>query len=121
MNSQSKNIQFSLLKGQDMVKISEFEVTHRDLYSSGQGAERAPAKDGVLDRRLVGSLRGFQVLSAKPWILCRVYPIKAATVKHAVSLLQPASVIMHTSSWSCQSFTSAILNMSLLFSKTSAR
>ena len=51
-----KNIQFSLLKGQDMVKISEFEVTHRDLYSGGPGAERAPARDGVLDRRLVNIL-----------------------------------------------------------------
>lgn len=30
--------------------MSEFEITHRDLYTP---ADRLPAKDGVLDRRLV--------------------------------------------------------------------
>jgi hypothetical protein len=32
------------------VKISEFQVTHRDLYTT---PDRAPVKNGVLDRRLV--------------------------------------------------------------------
>lgn len=45
-----KKLQFSLLNAQDTVKIAEFEVTHRDLYTA---AERLPVKDGVLDRRLV--------------------------------------------------------------------
>jgi hypothetical protein len=35
------------------VKLAEFEVTHRDLYTA---PERAPVKDGVLDRRLVSEL-----------------------------------------------------------------
>jgi DNA-directed RNA polymerase III subunit RPC1 len=46
----SKKLQFSLLNAQDTVKISEFEVTHRDLYTA---TDRLPVKDGVLDRRLV--------------------------------------------------------------------
>ncbi|KAF8516014.1 hypothetical protein BU17DRAFT_76736 [Hysterangium stoloniferum] len=44
-----KKIQFSLLSQQEVVKISEFQVTHRDLYTPG---DRLPVKDGVLDRRL---------------------------------------------------------------------
>ncbi|KII96076.1 hypothetical protein PLICRDRAFT_130272 [Plicaturopsis crispa FD-325 SS-3] len=44
-----KKLQFSLLNAQDTVKISEFEVTHRDLYTP---VDRLPVKDGVLDRRL---------------------------------------------------------------------
>ncbi|KIK07595.1 hypothetical protein K443DRAFT_86774 [Laccaria amethystina LaAM-08-1] len=44
-----KKIQFSLLNAQDTVKISEFEVTHRDLYTP---TDRLPVKNGVLDRRL---------------------------------------------------------------------
>lgn len=45
-----KQLQFSLLNPQDVVKLSEFQVTHRDLYTA---TDRAPVKDGVLDRRLV--------------------------------------------------------------------
>ncbi|KAH9049136.1 beta and beta-prime subunits of DNA dependent RNA-polymerase [Lactarius hengduanensis] len=44
-----KKIQFSTLTAQDVVRISEFQVTHRDLYTA---TDRAPVKDGVLDRRL---------------------------------------------------------------------
>ncbi|KAH9935894.1 beta and beta-prime subunits of DNA dependent RNA-polymerase [Epithele typhae] len=44
-----KKLQFSLLDNQDAVKISEFEVTHRDLYTA---VDRLPVKNGVLDRRL---------------------------------------------------------------------
>jgi DNA-directed RNA polymerase III subunit RPC1 len=46
----SKKLQFSLLNPQDTVKLSEYEVTHRDLYTA---TDRAPVKNGVLDRRLV--------------------------------------------------------------------
>jgi hypothetical protein len=46
----SKELQFSLLNAQDTVRISEFEVTHRDLYTP---TDRLPVKHGVLDRRLV--------------------------------------------------------------------
>ncbi|KAJ8514890.1 hypothetical protein ONZ45_g7635 [Pleurotus djamor] len=44
-----QKLQFSLLNAQDTVKISEYEVTHRDLYTP---IDRLPVKDGVLDRRL---------------------------------------------------------------------
>ncbi|CAE7102077.1 unnamed protein product, partial [Rhizoctonia solani] len=44
-----KHIQFGLLSAQDVVKISEFEVTHRDLYTAG---DRLPVRNGPLDRRL---------------------------------------------------------------------
>ncbi|KAG2125902.1 hypothetical protein BD769DRAFT_1736203 [Suillus cothurnatus] len=44
-----KQLQFSLLNAQDTVKISEFQITHRDLYTP---TDRLPVKDGVLDRRL---------------------------------------------------------------------
>lgn len=46
----SKKLQFCILSNQDAVKISEFEVTHRDLYTP---TDRLPVKNGVLDRRLV--------------------------------------------------------------------
>ncbi|KAI0751657.1 beta and beta-prime subunits of DNA dependent RNA-polymerase [Daedaleopsis nitida] len=44
-----KALQFSLLNNQDTVKLAEFEVTHRDLYTP---IDRLPVKNGVLDRRL---------------------------------------------------------------------
>lgn len=56
----SKKLQFSILNNQDAVKVSEFEVTHRDLYTP---TDRLPVKNGVLDRRLVRPLLV---------ILCRV-------------------------------------------------
>jgi hypothetical protein len=48
-----KQIQFSLFSAQDVVNMSEFEITHRELYTN---PDRLPAKDGVLDRRLVRDL-----------------------------------------------------------------
>ncbi|TIA73384.1 hypothetical protein E3P92_01635 [Wallemia ichthyophaga] len=44
-----KHIQFSTLSPQELVKISETEVTHNGLYS--QTPDRAPQRNGVLDRR----------------------------------------------------------------------
>ncbi|KAN0097898.1 hypothetical protein V8E55_002344 [Tylopilus felleus] len=44
-----KQLQFSILNAQDTVKLAEFQVTHRDLYTP---TDRLPVKDGVLDRRL---------------------------------------------------------------------
>ena len=46
----SKELQFGLLSPQDIVKLAEFEVTHRDLYTY---PDRHPSQNGVLDRRLV--------------------------------------------------------------------
>ncbi len=48
-----KKLQFSLFNNQDTVKLAEFEVTHRDLYTP---IDRLPVKNGVLDRRLVRAL-----------------------------------------------------------------
>lgn len=51
---QSKKIQFSVFNDQDVVKLSEFQVTHRDLYTA---TDRVPVKNGVLDRRLVSGTK----------------------------------------------------------------
>ncbi|KIM21606.1 hypothetical protein M408DRAFT_18355 [Serendipita vermifera MAFF 305830] len=50
-----KQLQFSLLSSQDIVKLAEFEVTHRDLYTY---PERLPSQNGVLDRRLGTTEKG---------------------------------------------------------------
>ncbi|KAL0083699.1 hypothetical protein J3Q64DRAFT_1748787 [Phycomyces blakesleeanus] len=44
-----RHIQFGVMSPQNMVKISEFEITQRDLY---QPESRTPVKGGVLDLRL---------------------------------------------------------------------
>ncbi|SCV70568.1 BQ2448_3330 [Microbotryum intermedium] len=44
-----KHIQFSVLSSQEIVAISEFEATQRDLYKA---EDRSPVPQGVLDRRL---------------------------------------------------------------------
>ncbi|PVG00564.1 putative RPO31-DNA-directed RNA polymerase III, 160 kd subunit [Serendipita vermifera] len=50
-----KQLQFSLLSSQDIVKLAEFEVTHRDLYTY---PDRLPSQNGVLDRRLGTTEKG---------------------------------------------------------------
>lgn len=44
-----KHVQFSTLSPQELVKISETEVTHNGLYNPTP--DRAPQRNGVLDRR----------------------------------------------------------------------
>ena len=87
-----KKLQFSLLNPQDVVKLSEFQVTHRELYTA---ADRLPVKDGVLDRRLV-------ILSSSR----RDAPVnnpfreplrKAHSVRPAVSVLSTVLDITRTS------------------------
>lgn len=84
-----KKLQFSLLNPQDVVKLSEFQVTHRELYTA---ADRLPVKDGVLDRRLVFFLH---FLAAFPPAnhLPRGPPIKVRFVRLAVSVLSTALAI----------------------------
>ena len=86
-----KKLQFSLLNPQDVVKLSEFQVTHRELYTA---ADRLPVKDGVLDRRLVHStfLTAFPHVNHPP----RELPIKTRFVRPAVSALSTALVITRT-------------------------
>lgn len=49
-----KSLQFSVFSPQEVVQLSEFEVTHRDLYVAGEnGLGKMPAVGGLLDRRLV--------------------------------------------------------------------
>ena len=79
----SKKIQFSLLNSQDTVKLAEFEVTHRDLYTA---IDRLPVKNGVLDRRLVR----FVVKQESTRFLLSVHrepPRRTRFVRHAVSRL----------------------------------
>lgn len=49
----SKHIQFGVLSPQEIVNVSEFEVTQRDLYTV---PERQPVKFGMLDLRLVRTM-----------------------------------------------------------------
>lgn len=49
-NHNSKHIQFGVLSPQEIVNVSEFEVTQRDLYTV---ENRQPVKYGMLDLRLV--------------------------------------------------------------------
>ena len=51
----SKNIQFSLFSAQDIVNLSELEVTHPLLYRKDDPLRR-PELHGVLDNRLVCAL-----------------------------------------------------------------
>ncbi|KAF9141755.1 hypothetical protein BG015_001176, partial [Linnemannia schmuckeri] len=44
-----KQIQFGVLSPQEIVNVSEFEVTQRDLYTL---VDRQPVKYGMLDLRL---------------------------------------------------------------------
>lgn len=78
----SKKLQFSLLNNQDTVKISEFEVTHRDLYTA---IDRHPVKDGVLDRRLVRCDRS----TPSPFIkfACRERQKRVLSARHVDFLL----------------------------------
>jgi hypothetical protein len=103
-----KQLQFSLLNAQDTVKISEFQVTHRDLYTP---TDRLPVKDGVLDRRLVS---------------CPHLPMHNATDLHrreqqrrthsarpAASILWIALATTHISNWWFQYSTSATSSIPL--------
>ena len=86
-----KKLQFCLLNPQDVVKLSEFQVTHRELYTA---ADRLPVKDGVLDRRLVpfSLSRRTPPVNHPP----REPPTKARFVKPAVLVLLTALAITRT-------------------------
>ena len=87
-----KKLQFSLLNPQDVVRLSEFQVTHRELYTA---ADRLPVKDGVLDRRLVHSLPSLVTIlptNHPP----REPPKKARFVRPVVLVLSTALVITRT-------------------------
>ena len=47
-------IQFGMLSPQQIVQLSEFEVTHKELYTP---ENRQPSANGPLDRRLVRGSR----------------------------------------------------------------
>lgn len=76
-----KQLQFSTLNAQETVRISEFEVTHRDLYTP---TDRLPVKDGVLDRRLVCSVPIYD--SFAPYPKTRGRQKRTHTVKRVASL-----------------------------------
>jgi DNA-directed RNA polymerase III subunit RPC1 len=96
-HSNSKKLQFSLLNAQDTVRISEFEVTHRELYTP---TDRLPVKHGVLDRRLVGTgifvlvftaSRGFQGTTDKSAFCetCGLNPVKCVGHYAYIKLVVP--------------------------------
>ena len=85
----SKKLQFSTLTAQDVVKISEFQVTHRDLYTT---TDRAPVKDGVLDRRLVCLYLSISIPLMSS-VLSRVRQKRTHSVRLAGSTRSTASVI----------------------------
>jgi hypothetical protein len=118
LTSNSKKLQFSLLNAQDTVKISEFEVTHRDLYTA---TDRLPVKNGVLDRRLVSYLRYELEYPASPYFISRELQKRVLSVKPVDNLLSIVLVIMHTSNLLSLYFISVILNIPLLCSRQSAR
>ncbi|KAG2338194.1 hypothetical protein BDR05DRAFT_952097 [Suillus weaverae] len=64
---------FSLLNAQDTVKISKFQVTHCDLYTS---TNQLPVKDGVLDHQL------------SPHIKLVVPVFHIGYFKHTIAILQ---------------------------------
>ncbi|KAI0786519.1 beta and beta-prime subunits of DNA dependent RNA-polymerase [Abortiporus biennis] len=90
-----KKIQFSLLTNQDTVKISEFEVTHRDLYTP---TDRLPVKNGVLDRRLgtteknafceTCGLNSVDCVGHYAYIKLAVPVFHIGYFKHTISILQ---------------------------------
>ncbi|KAG5457653.1 MAG: hypothetical protein BJ554DRAFT_2275, partial [Olpidium bornovanus] len=61
----AKHIQFGVLSAAQMLKLSEFEVTHNMLYSSeerGPEGQKVPLKGGLLDRRLLPQ-KAFETLT----------------------------------------------------------
>ena len=96
----SKKLQFSTLTAQDVVRVSEFQVTHRDLYTT---TDRAPVKDGVLDRRLVSSYPPYPFYR---YISCsvRVHRRRMHSARPAGSMRSTVSVTTPTSSLSSLSF-----------------
>jgi hypothetical protein len=111
-----KKLQFSLLNAQDTVKISEFEVTHRDLYTP---ADRLPVQNGVLDRRLVSNQNPTHF--DLQFTQTRGQQTKTRSARHAASRTSTVSAIMPTSSLSSQFSTSATSNTSSQYSKLSVK
>lgn len=50
-----KHLKFGCMDPSDLVRQGVLEVSTRDLYTFG-GAERKPATNGALDRRMVSNL-----------------------------------------------------------------
>lgn len=84
-----KELQFSLFSQQDVVKLSEFQVSHRDLYTQG---ERLPARDGVLDKRLV---RTVSLVTNQPFLhYYRAPPTKQVCARRVVTITKIVLGIM---------------------------
>lgn len=108
-----KYLQFGILSPQEIVAMSEFEATQRDLYQLGGpgGGVRQPAPNGVLDARLV-SVKRFECLPCRrkltcPPVLfcsCRARPTNLPLAKHAAREWQTASDTTHTFASCYQSF-----------------
>ncbi|GJE83969.1 beta and beta-prime subunits of DNA dependent RNA-polymerase [Phanerochaete sordida] len=90
-----KKLQFSIFNNQDTVKLAEFEVTHRDLYTP---TDRLPVKNGVLDRRLgtteksafceTCGLNSVDCVGHYAYIKLAVPVFHIGYFKHCISILQ---------------------------------
>ncbi|OBZ75051.1 DNA-directed RNA polymerase III subunit rpc1 [Grifola frondosa] len=100
-----KGLQFSTLSARDVVKISEFEVTHRELYTA---ADRVPAKDGVLDRRLgiadkgayceTCGMNAIDCIGHYAYIKLAVPVFNIGYFRHIVQILQCICKVRHSKS-----------------------
>ena len=99
-----KYLQFGILSPQEIVAMSEFEATQRDLYKlGGPGGVRQPAPNGVLDARLVRCItplaplrRVMLIYWLVPSSSCRALPTNLPVARHAVKEWQTAWDIMRT-------------------------
>ena len=113
----SKKLQFSTLTAQDVVRISEFQVTHRDLYTT---TDRAPVKNGVLDRRLVSLCCLYALQQYEPCAF-RVRRKRIPSVRPVGSMQSTVSVTTPISSLSSPSFISGISSTQSPFFSAYAR
>lgn len=119
-----KYLQFGVLSPQEIVGISEYEATQRDLYQlAGNGSDRIAAPNGVLDRRLVRCCPLQPEVSARSLTLqlLRARPTRLVSARLAVRRWQTASVTTPTSASFFQSSILATSRWSLRCCRTSAR
>ena len=114
----SKKLQFSTLTAQDVVRISEFQVTHRDLYTT---TDRAPVKDGVLDRRLVSLCMLLRAPTMLNDVAFRVRRRRMPSVRLVGSMQSTVSVTTLISNSSSPFFISGISSTQSPFFSAYAR
>lgn len=102
------------------MKLAEFQVTHRDLYTP---TDRVPVKDGVLDRRLVCPLTpdSPKLFEAKCSANVRERPRRVLSARLAVFLQQIVLATTRILSYRSQYFTLATSSIQSEYFSASAR